>query len=56
MNRVNEDSLKEERRKQARNKATGVDGVSKDEYGEKLEENLANLIERMKKFSYKPLP
>ncbi|GHV47876.1 group II intron reverse transcriptase/maturase [Synergistales bacterium] len=56
MNRVNEQSLKEEHRKQARNKATGVDGVTKDEYGEKLDENVANLIERMKKFSYKPLP
>ncbi|GHS86268.1 group II intron reverse transcriptase/maturase [Synergistales bacterium] len=56
MNRVNEVSLKEEHRKQARNKATGVDGVTKDEYGEKLDENVASLNASMKKFSYKPLP
>ncbi|GHS99696.1 hypothetical protein AGMMS50276_23840 [Synergistales bacterium] len=56
MNRVNEQSLKEEHRRQARNKATGVDGVTKDEYGEKLDENVASLIASMKKFSYKPLP
>jgi retron-type reverse transcriptase len=56
MNRVNEETLKEEHRKQVRKKATGVDGMTKDEYGEKLEENVAALLERMKKFSYKPLP
>ena len=56
MNRVNEDSLKEEHRKQAQKKAVGVDGVTKAEYGEKLDENVADLISRMKKFSYKPLP
>jgi hypothetical protein len=33
MNRVNEESLKEEHRKQTRKKAVGVDGVTKDEYG-----------------------
>ncbi|MDR1938626.1 MAG: group II intron reverse transcriptase/maturase, partial [Tannerellaceae bacterium] len=56
MNRVNEGTLREEHRRQARKKAAGVDGVTKDEYGEKLEENIASLIERMKKFSYKPQP
>ena len=30
--------------------------MTKDEYGINLEENIENLIERMKKFSYKPLP
>jgi len=56
MNRVNEGSLKEEHRKQVQNKAVGVDGVAKAEYGEKLDENVADLIARMKKFSYKPQP
>jgi len=56
MNRVNEGSLKEEHRKQLQHKAVGIDGVTKAEYGEKLEENTADLINRMKKFSYKPQP
>lgn len=56
MNRVNEESIKEEHRKQSQKKAVGVDGVTKAEYGEKLDENIAGLIARMKKFSYKPQP
>ena len=56
MNRVNEESLKEEHRKQSQKKAVGVDGVTKAEYGEKLDENVSDLIARMKKFSYKPQP
>lgn len=38
------------------NKAVGIDGVTKEEYGEKLEENVAELNTRMKRFSYKPQP
>jgi len=56
MNRVNEGSLKEEHRKQVQRKAVGVDGVTKAEYGKKLDENVTELISRMKKFSYKPQP
>jgi group II intron reverse transcriptase/maturase len=56
MNRVSEESLKEEHRKQLQNKAAGVDGVTKAEYGETLDNNVADLISRMKKFSYKPQP
>jgi group II intron reverse transcriptase/maturase len=56
MNRVNERSLKEEHHRQLQNKAVGVDGVTKVEYGEKLEENVTDLIARMKSFSYKPQP
>ena len=56
MNRVNDESLKKEHRKQKRNKAVGMDGMTKGEYGEKLEENVADLLARMKKFSYKPQP
>ena len=56
MNRVNETSIKGEHRKQQQRKAVGVDGVTKSEYGEKLDENVANVIDRMKKFSYKPQP
>jgi len=56
MNRVNEESLKTEHLKQARGKARGVDGVTKDEYGENLESNIADLMKRMKAFQYKPQP
>ena len=56
MNRINEASIKEEHRRQVQNKAVGIDGVTKAEYGEKLDENVADLITRMKKFSYKPMP
>ena len=56
MPRINEETLKEEHRKQKRGKASGADGVTKDEYGENLEANIADLIERMKAFHYKPHP
>lgn len=37
-------------------KATGVDGVSKQDYGENLEENLQSLSERLKRKGYRPQP
>ena len=37
-------------------KAKGVDGVTKEEYGKNLDENLENLVGRMKTFSYRPEP
>jgi RNA-directed DNA polymerase len=39
-----------------RGKAVGVDGMSLEEYGKDLEGNLQNLVERLKKGSYKPQP
>ena len=53
---VNKERLKEQHRKQQKNKASGIDKVTKEEYAKNLEENIDNLIERMKKTSYKPLP
>jgi group II intron reverse transcriptase/maturase len=38
------------------NKATGVDGVTKEEYGKNLEENLRDLSERLKRMGYRPGP
>jgi retron-type reverse transcriptase len=35
-------------------KAAGIDGVSKADYSENLEENLEDLISRMKREAYKP--
>jgi group II intron reverse transcriptase/maturase len=37
-------------------KAVGIDGVTKDGYGEKLEENLEELVNRLKSKSYRPKP
>ena len=54
MKYVNEESLKEQHRKQERGKATGVDQMTKEEYGERLEENVKDLIDRMKRLQYKP--
>ena len=39
-----------------RDRASGIDGVSWQEYGKPLEENLATLVERMKAKRYKPQP
>ena len=39
-----------------KDKAVGIDGVTKEDYEAKLNENLDNLLERLKKHSYKPKP
>jgi group II intron reverse transcriptase/maturase len=51
---VNKETLMSHHEKQQRNKATGVDKVTKEQYGTNLENNIDNLLERMKKFAYKP--
>ena len=56
INRVNCETLKAKHRKQNAKKATGVDKVTKEQYEENLDENIRNLVERMKKFSYRPQP
>lgn len=38
------------------NKAVGIDGVSKADYEENIEDNIVNLVERLKNKSYKPMP
>lgn len=38
------------------NKAVGVDEITKKEYGRNLEQNLDDLVERLKRKSYKPQP
>jgi group II intron reverse transcriptase/maturase len=40
----------------AEKRAVGVDGVRKEEYGKELNQNLAGLGERLKRFSYRPQP
>lgn len=53
MHYVNVRTLKLEHEKQNNNKASGVDKVTKENYDIR---NLIKLIDKMKKFSYKPLP
>ena len=38
------------------NKATGVDGVTKEQYGKNLEQNLQDLSQRLKDMGYRPQP
>jgi len=56
MHNVNAETLMAQHRKQLKKKATGVDGVDKTAYDENAEENIKDLLGRMKQFSYKPLP
>lgn len=56
MHNVNEETLMSEHRKQSRRKAVGVDGISKEQYEENAEENIRELVRKMRKFQYRPLP
>ena len=53
---INVGLLKECHEQMDGNKAVGIDGVTKEEYGRNLEENLEKVVERLKKKSYKPQP
>ena len=53
---VNKETLLEEHEKQSRRKATGVDGVTKDEYDVDVHGHIDRLLERMKRFQYRPQP
>jgi len=56
MHVINKTTLKEVHSKQETGKASGIDKVTKTTYGEELDENLDNLLARMKTFSYRPQP
>lgn len=53
---VNKETLLKQHLKQKTGKSAGVDKITKEEYEKELYRNIDNLIERMKKFSYKPQP
>jgi group II intron reverse transcriptase/maturase len=53
---LNEENLKECYTMLKRGKAAGIDGVSVEEYGQNLDQNLRSLVERMKRQAYKPQP
>ena len=53
---INKDTLSAIHRGMDGKKAVGVDGVTKWEYQEQLEDNLEKLVERMKRGGYRPNP
>jgi group II intron reverse transcriptase/maturase len=56
MHLVNTGTLAGAHERQDKNKAYGVDGVTKRDYEKDLEKNLEELVTRMKQFSYRPQP
>ena len=54
MHLINEESLRECFNRLDKNKAAGIDKMTKEEYGENLEANLKNLVTRLKQLSYRP--
>ena len=56
MHKVNKETIIEQHRKQQKNKASGIDKVTKEEYDINLESNVDNLLIKMKKFAYVPQP
>jgi retron-type reverse transcriptase len=56
MHHINETSLKECFYQLSGDRAVGVDGITKAEYGENLDENIKALVARMKDMSYRPGP
>ena len=53
---INESMLVECHREMDARKAIGVDKVTKEEYEQNLQANIANLLEQMKRQAYKPQP
>jgi RNA-directed DNA polymerase len=51
---LNEEMLLKCHAEQDGGKATGIDRKTKEEYAERLEENIANLVKRLKEKSYRP--
>ena len=53
---INRELLKKCHEEMDKDKAVGIDGVTKEEYGKRLDENLEDLVERLKRKSYRPQP
>lgn len=53
---INKEMLMQCHKELKGNKATGVDGITKLQYEENLEENIDDLLARMKRFNYRPKP
>ena len=53
---INMELLKDCHAKMEKDKAVGIDGVTKEEYSQKLVENLTDLLNRMRRKAYHPKP
>lgn len=53
---IDEELLKSIHRRMEKNKASGVDKMTKEEYEVNLDDNLKKLVARMKNGSYRPNP
>ena len=53
---LNEENLKQCHHELASGKATGINGVTKESYESELDDNIKNLVERLKKKAYRPVP
>lgn len=55
IHKVNKETLVKQHRQQQKNKASGIDKVTKEEYNINLENNIDNLLYKMKTLAYRPL-
>lgn len=53
---LNEQSLVQCHYELPNKKAAGINGTTKEQYGENLEENIKDLVSRLKSKSYRPVP
>ena len=53
---IDDEMLKQCHRKMDKNKAVGIDGVSKEDYEKDLDDNIKDLVRRIRTRSYKPKP
>jgi retron-type reverse transcriptase len=53
---INEENLVKAYQELKRNRASGIDNVTVEEYGRNLKENINNLLRRLRTKSYKPQP
>ncbi|GAB3059886.1 group II intron reverse transcriptase/maturase [Virgibacillus ainsalahensis] len=53
---LNEKNLKQCHHELPKGKATGINGVTKEDYDIELDENIKGLVERLKKKAYRPVP
>jgi RNA-directed DNA polymerase len=53
---LNEDSLKQCHHELPNNKASGINGTTKDQYEKNLDVNIQELLSSLKRNSYRPIP
>lgn len=54
MKYVNKETLMKQHKKQEKKKATGIDGITKEQYEENISNNINELLRKMKSMSYRP--